>query len=91
MHQPQPVQFSFSIMMLPVLDCESAFLGQAETHAGVSQSLHVTAMLLIWFWRMTLMRDFNGLKAFSFAKEHAYSQVPQPTHFSGSAEMNFLS
>jgi hypothetical protein len=37
------------------------------------------------------MRDLSGLKAFSLVNEQAYSQIWQPTHFSGSAETNFLS
>jgi hypothetical protein len=91
MHQPQPVQFSFSMIMLPFTDWNRAFRGQAATHAGVSQNLHVTAMLFIWFSRITRMRDLVGLKARSLPKEQAYSHTWQPTHFSGSADMNFLS
>jgi hypothetical protein len=48
-------------------------------------------MLASWFTRTTRMRDFNGLKPFSFVHEHMYSQIWQPTHFSGSAETNFRS
>ena len=91
MHQPHPVQFSFSSMMLPFIVCESAPLGHAATHDGVSQNLHVTARLFIWFSRITRMRDLIGLKARSLPYEQAYSQIWQPTHFSGSAETNFLS
>ena len=91
MHQPHPEQFSFSSMMLPFTDWERAFLGQAATQAGVSQNRQVTAMLFIWFSRITRMRALVGLKARSLPKEQAYSQIWQPTHFSGSADMNFLS
>jgi hypothetical protein len=47
--------------------------------------------LASWFTRTTRMRDFSGLKAFSFVHEQTYSQIWQPTHLSGSAETNFLS
>lgn len=91
MHQPHPEQFSFSSTMLPFIDCERAPLGQAATHAGASQNRQVTAMLCIWFSRITRMRALVGLKARSLPKEQAYSHTWQPTHFSGSADMNFLS
>ncbi len=52
--------------MFPVsFDWVSASRGQAATHAGSSQSLHVTAMLANWLTRTTRMRDLSGLKAFS--------------------------
>src|SRR4030042_3467716 len=92
MHQPQPLHLSLSKTMLPVsFDCVSASLGHAATQAGSSHSLQVTAMLANWLTRTTLMRDLSGLKAFSLVNEQAYSQIWQPTHFSWSAEMNFLS
>jgi hypothetical protein len=79
-------------MIAPVSsDCVRASRGQAATHAGSSHSLQVTAMFATWLILTTRMRDFIGLNAFSFVKEHAYSQVWQPTHFSVSTETNFLS
>src|ERR1035441_4680502 len=92
MHQPQPLHLSLSNTMLPVSsDCVSASLGHAATQAGSSQSLQVTAMLANWLTLTTRMRDLSGLKAFSLVNEQAYSHIWQPTHFSGSAETNFLS
>src|SRR5665647_1873387 len=92
MHQPQPLHLPLSNMMFPVSsDCLRASRGHAATQAGSSQSLHVTAMLANWLTRTTLIRDLSGLKAFSLVNEQAYSHIWQPTHFSGSAETNFLS
>ena len=90
MHQPHPLHLSLSISMAPFsFDCVKAFLGQADAHAGSSHSRQVTAMLAIWLTRTARMRDLIGLNVFSLLYEQAYSQIWQPTHFSGSAETNF--
>src|SRR5450759_534462 len=92
MHQPQPLHLSLSKTMLPrSSDCVSASRGHAATQAGSSQSLHVTAIFANWLTLTTRMRDLSGLKTFSLVNEQAYSHIWQPTHFSGSAETNFLS
>jgi hypothetical protein len=92
MHQPQPLHLSLSTLIVPVSsDCIKASRGQAATHAGSSQSLHVTAKLANWLTLTARIRDFNGLKAFSLLIEQAYSHIWQPTHLSGSAETNFFS
>jgi len=91
MHQPHPLHLSLSIRIAPFsFDCERASRGQAAAHAGSSHSRQVTAMLAIWLTRTARMRDLMGLKAFSLLYEQAYSHTWQPTHFSGSAETNFL-
>jgi hypothetical protein len=91
MHHPHPLHLSLLISIAPFsLDCVRAFLGQALMHAGSSQRRQVTAMLAIWLTRTARMRDLMGLKTFSLLYEQAYSHTWQPTHFSGSAETNFL-
>jgi hypothetical protein len=91
-HQPQPLQAFSSTRMMPVLSsADKAFLGQAETHGGSSQCLHVRAKLAVGLIRIIRMRLFEGLKVFSFAILQAYSQTWQPTHFCISAVTNFLS
>ena len=76
MHQPQPLHLSLSKTILPMSsDCFNASRGQAATHAGSSQSLHVTAILANWLTLTTRMRDLSGLKAFSLVNEQAYSHI----------------
>jgi hypothetical protein len=91
-HQPQPLQALSSTRIMPVFSsADNAFLGQAETHGGSSQCLHVRARLTVGCIRMVRIRDFEGLKVFSFAMLQAYSQIWHPTHFCKSAVTNFLS
>jgi hypothetical protein len=90
MHQPQPLHWSLSIMMLPVSnDWERALRGHAATQAGSWHFLQVKARLFMLLLRTTRMRDLTALKTFSWAKLQEYSQIWQPTHLSESAEMNF--
>ena len=91
-HQAQPSQASSSTTIIPVSSSwRKASRGQAATHAGSSQCLQVTARLLRGPNRKARILDLVGLNVFSFVMEQAYSQTIQPTHFSGSAETNFLS
>lgn len=92
MHQRHPLHFSSSTIIIPdAASWTNASLGQAATHGGSSQSLQVTERLMRPLKRMTLIRDFKGLKRFSLVIAHAYSHTAQPTHLSGSAETNFRS
>jgi len=67
-----------------------ASFGQAATHGASLQVLHVTAKLDNVFSLTALMRDFTGLKVFSFSLEHTYSHMSQPVHLSGSQLTNWL-
>src|SRR4030066_2186112 len=90
--QAPPLQACSSTVITPVFSsCVNASFGQAATHAGSSQCLHVTARLFSGPKRNARILDFVGLNVFSFVIEQAYSQTKQPMHFSGSAETNFLS
>ena len=83
MHQPQPLHLPSSKLIIPVsFDCDRAFFGHEVTHGAFLHVLHVTTVLKVCPIRIERMRDFNGLKTFSFSKEQAYSQMSQPTHFS---------
>jgi hypothetical protein len=72
------------------VDCVKAFSGQAATQGASLQALHVIATLESWLSLTARMRDFTGLKAFSFSQEQMYSQMSQPTHFCGSQSTNWL-
>ena len=77
--------------MTPVSsDCIKASLGHAGTHGASSQNLQTIVTLTSGCKRTTLIRDLRGLKDFSFFNAHANSQMPQPVHLLGSAEMNCL-
>src|SRR5665647_1761985 len=92
MHHPQPLQAFSSTRIMPVShSCFKASLGQAATHAGSSQCLHVIARFISGPSLIARMRDFVGLKVFSLTILQAYSQTRQPMHFSGSAVTNFRS
>src|SRR4030065_2552191 len=90
MHQAHPLQACSSTVIPPVFSsCVNASFGQAATHAGSSQGLHVTARLFSGPKRSARILDFVGLNVFSFVIEQAYSQTHQPIPFSGSAGPNF--
>jgi hypothetical protein len=70
-------------------DCVSAFSGQAVTHFASSQARQANAKLKRGFILTMRIRDFNGLDS-PFSWKQANSQIPQPVHFEGSTETNFL-
>lgn len=77
---------------MPVFSaCISAFSGQAFTHGASSQALQVSAKLNRGVMRITRILEHKGFPSVSsFSVAHAYSQMPQPVHFVGSTETNFL-
>ena len=91
MHQPQPLHLFSSTVTVPVsVDWINASLGQATTQGAFLQVRHVIAAFRIWLSLTVRIRDFEGLKTFSFSMEQASSQMSQPIHFSESQLTNWL-
>jgi hypothetical protein len=70
-------------------DCVNAFSGQALTHLASSQALHASAKLKTGFILTMRILDLRGVDS-RFSWMQANSQIPQPVHFKGSTETNFL-
>jgi hypothetical protein len=72
-------------------DWVKASSGHASTHFASSQNLQASAKLKRGDIRTTRILERIGFQAFSpFSKVQAYSQIPQPVHFEGATETNFL-
>lgn len=65
--------------------------GQTSAHGGWAQCRQTIGTLIpSAVNHMGVMRPLLGLMSFSFAKEQASMQNPQPVHFSGSISIIFF-
>jgi len=91
-HQSQPLHFFSFMISKPVSsDCERAFSGHALTHLASLHARQDSAKLKSGAMRTTRILDRIGFHIDSpFSTVQAYSQIPQPMHFPGSTDTNFL-
>lgn len=83
MHQLQPLHFSSSTIITPVVGfCIKVSRGQAATHGAFSQKRQAKETSMKGSILVTRIREFSGLKFLFLVAEQTSSHIPQPVHFS---------